>query len=227
MHTLLKRHLGLSRSTNWYCLNDGEKIIVIPEEVPDQSNDVKHEPNTELIDTVIDIQGELEVGRTVTTAEGIVGTLICSSQMGFDPLDVFNDMMVEEEDLKHFLGANNFTDTDRAALSIKAYLKLCHMTSRSTWKPSEYLYDHSEDDSEEQAVAIYDQSFNDNDTFEATFEEAENENQENNEPKSEDQENSDPLPKKKSKEKSTPKIKRQRKTAPATPTHFTVQQIQG
>ena len=71
MHTLLKRHLGLSRSSNWYCLNDGEKIVVIPEEVPDQSKDVKHEPNTELLDTVIDIQGELEVGRTVTTAEGI------------------------------------------------------------------------------------------------------------------------------------------------------------
>ena len=71
MHTLLKRHFGVSRSSNWYCLNDGEKIIVIPEEVPDQSGDVKHEPNTELIDTVIDIQGELEVGRTVTTAEGI------------------------------------------------------------------------------------------------------------------------------------------------------------
>ena len=105
----------MSRSSNWYCLNDGEKIIVVPDEVPDQAKDIKHEPNCEVIDTSV-FDGELEVGRTVTTSEGIVGTLICSSQMGFDPMDVFNDMMVEEEDLKHFLGANNFNDTGEGFL---------------------------------------------------------------------------------------------------------------
>ena len=121
--------------------------------------------------------------------------------------------------------------TDKAALNIKAYLKLCHMTSRSTWKPSEYLYNHSDEDSDERAIATYNESFNENgnDTFEATFQEIDSDELDKsliNDSDPNDESFSSP------KKKKTSKVKRQRRSTsnavsiPSAPTHFTVQQIQ-
>ena len=99
------------------------------------------------------------------------------------------------------------------------------MTSRSTWKPSEYLYNPSEDDSDERAIAIYNESFNDNghDAFEATFEEIDSDDLDKS--LNDSDTNDDPSCKKKQKSK----VKRQRRSdisLPTAPTHFTVQQIQ-
>ena len=103
------------------------------------------------------------------------------------------------------------------------------MTTRSTWKPSEYLYNPSEDDSDERAIAIYNDSFNDNghDAFEATFEEIDSDGLDKSINDSDT--NDDSFSPKKKSQKS--KVKRQRRTnvsssLPSAPTHFTVQQIQ-
>ena len=52
--------------------------------------------------------------------------------MGLTPLDLFNDILTERNDLTNFLGPGNWRESDGIALSIKSYLKFCAMTN-SGW----------------------------------------------------------------------------------------------
>ena len=47
---------------------------------------------------------------------GEEGTLLCSKGMGLTPLDLFNDILIERNDLKNFLGPGNWRESDGIAL---------------------------------------------------------------------------------------------------------------
>ena len=66
-----------------------------------------------------------------------MGTLLCQSNMGLSPMDVFNDVLTESDNLQQYLGDDNYSNTDNAALSIKSYLKFCHDMDVPHWRPDQ------------------------------------------------------------------------------------------
>ena len=57
-----------------------------------------------------------EIGNCVRLNTGEEGTLLCSKGMGLTPLDLFNDILIERNDLKNFLGPGNWRESDSIAL---------------------------------------------------------------------------------------------------------------
>ena len=56
------------------------------------------------------------IGSEVETISGKSGILICSSGMGLSPMDLFNDILTERNDLENFLGDCNFKESDSISL---------------------------------------------------------------------------------------------------------------
>ena len=75
-----------------------------------------------------------EIGDSVVAqinTERIEGVLICASGMGLTPLDLFNDIMVAEMDLKIFLTQNFITDisADLPGLIIQVIMRFFGFTA--------------------------------------------------------------------------------------------------
>ena len=63
------------------------------------------------------------------------GELISSSVLDANCLDLFNNVLTEEEDLRSFLGPKNCDANDKStSLAIKSYLKLCSVTNTKQWQ---------------------------------------------------------------------------------------------
>ena len=75
------------------------------------------------------------IGQNVTTESGKEGKLICASGMGLSPIDIFNEVMTKPHDLRHFLGEDNWKESETLALSIKSYLKFCKLLEIKPWSP--------------------------------------------------------------------------------------------
>ena len=56
------------------------------------------------------------IGSEVETISGEAGVLICSSGMGLSPMDLFNDILTNRQDLENFVGDCNFKETDNISL---------------------------------------------------------------------------------------------------------------
>ena len=55
--------------------------------------------------------------------------------MGLSPIDIFNEVMTKPHDLRHFLGEDNWKESETLALSIKSYLKFCKLLEIKPWSP--------------------------------------------------------------------------------------------
>ena len=85
-------------------------------------------------------EGEvLEIGSVVhTTLNGEVksGMLLCSSGMGLTVLDLFNDIFIDQNDIRFFIEQHGLTpSTSSSGTIIQAYLIFCHMAAENNNMP--------------------------------------------------------------------------------------------
>ena len=83
-------------------------------------------------------QGIPDIGDSVTTyisGQQINGVLICSSEMGLTPIDLFNDILVSETDLKAFLSQNKVKEcsANLPGMIIQAYVIFCKTNHFNYW----------------------------------------------------------------------------------------------
>ena len=83
------------------------------------------------------------IGSEVETVSGKSGILICSSGMGLSPMDLFNDILTDRNQLENFLGDRNFKESDSISLRtvFKKYLagsKMAHNLVSFTVRPLNY-----------------------------------------------------------------------------------------
>ena len=74
------------------------------------------EPDSKLAADNTESDKRPEIGNCVKLNTGEEGTLLCSKGMGLTPLDLFNDILIERDDLKNFLGPGNWRESDTIAL---------------------------------------------------------------------------------------------------------------
>ena len=85
-------------------------------------------------------EGEvLEIGSVVhTTLNGELksGMLLCSSGMGLTVLDLFNDIFIDQNDIRFFIEQHGLTpSTSSSGTIIQAYLIFCHMAAENNNMP--------------------------------------------------------------------------------------------
>ena len=84
--------------------------------------EIKEEPLESVIEQISQPVNNTEeaqmarIGSEVETISGEAGVLICSSGMGLSPMDLFNDILTNRQDLKNFVGDCNFKETDNISL---------------------------------------------------------------------------------------------------------------
>ena len=52
----------------------------------------------------------------MVTPDGDSGVLVCHSDMGLTPMDLFNDILNNEDDLKEYLGKRNYKESEKISL---------------------------------------------------------------------------------------------------------------
>ena len=57
-----------------------------------------------------------ETGSRMVTPDGDSGVLVCHSDMGLTPMDLFNDILNNEDDLKEYLGKTNYKESEKISL---------------------------------------------------------------------------------------------------------------
>ena len=60
--------------------------------------------------------GSNETGSRMVTPDGDSGVLVCHSDMGLTPMDLFNDILNNEDDLKEYLGKRNYKESEKISL---------------------------------------------------------------------------------------------------------------
>lgn len=93
----------------------------------------------DLIDFIYSEGETLEIGSVVhTTLNGEVksGMLLCSSGMGLTVLDLFNDIFIDQNDIRFFIEQHGLTpSTSSSGTIIQAYLIFCHMAAENNNMP--------------------------------------------------------------------------------------------
>ena len=106
--------------TGWSLLesDDGSKTLV-PSPTKSEIKEEPQDGTIELMSQPICNTEEKQmarIGSEVETISGKSGILICSSGMGLSPMDLFNDILTERNDLENFLGDCNFKESDSISL---------------------------------------------------------------------------------------------------------------
>merc|ERR1712230_202510 len=58
--------------------------------------------------------------------------------MGITPMDLLNDILTTDDDLRYFLNANNVEPAfAQAGLIIQSYLTFCRLANQNVWDPCE------------------------------------------------------------------------------------------
>ena len=64
------------------------------------------------------------------------GMLLCSSGMGLTVLDLFNDIFIDQNDIRFFIEQHGLTpSTSSSGTIIQAYLIFCHMAAENNNMP--------------------------------------------------------------------------------------------
>ena len=63
----------------------------------------------------------------MVTPDGDSGVLVCHSDMGLTPMDLFNDILNNEDDLKEYLGKRNYKESEK--ISLRKIFKTADRTS--------------------------------------------------------------------------------------------------
>ena len=71
--------------------------------------------------------GSNETGSRMVTPDGDSGVLVCHSDMGLTPMDLFNDILNNEDDLKEYLGKRNYKESEK--ISLRKIFKASDRTS--------------------------------------------------------------------------------------------------
>ena len=79
-----------------------------------------------------------EIGDQVYTfvnEKRMDGVLVCASGMGLTPIDLFNDILVMEQDLRTFLWQNNVENcsSNLPGMIIQSYLTFCEKARAEIW----------------------------------------------------------------------------------------------
>ena len=80
-----------------------------------------------ITDTFDNTTGSSETGSRMVTPDGDSGVLVCHSDMGLTPMDLFNDILNNEDDLKEYLGKRNYKESEK--ISLRKIFKTSDRTS--------------------------------------------------------------------------------------------------
>ena len=69
-----------------------------------------------ITNTFDNTSGSNETGSRMVTPDGDSGVLVCHSDMGLTPMDLFNDILNNEDDLKEYLGKRNYKESEKISL---------------------------------------------------------------------------------------------------------------